>query len=124
MKPLLAFAFIPFASAVSACPTLENAMIFQAETENAPRVYYTMDAPPISAPFTILLEICGTAPDAIEFDAMMPAHQHGMNYRPEVIDLGNGLHEVQNVVFHMPGLWKMQVSLNETLNYSADVTVK
>ena len=37
----------------------------------------------------------------------MPAHQHGLNYAPEVSALGDGTFRVDGLLFHMPGLWEL-----------------
>lgn len=51
--------------------------------------------------------------NAIEFDATMPAHKHGMNYRPKVILESNGIFTVENILLHMPGRWQMQFEFNQ-----------
>ena len=44
----------------------------------------------------------------------MPAHGHGMNYRPSIVSLGDGFYEVRGLMFHMPGSWQFK------LDYSAE----
>lgn len=63
---------------------------------------------PVSEPFELKLEICD-APDGTEvirFDARMPAHGHGMTYRPELESVGGGTYVARNVLLHMPGSWE------------------
>ena len=46
------------------------------------------------------------APNAVAVDAWMPAHKHGMNYKPEVKPYGSGRFYATGLMFHMPGLWQ------------------
>ena len=39
-------------------------------------------------------------------DASMPAHKHGMNYRPTIRPLGNGRFHVDGMMLHMSGQWE------------------
>lgn len=63
---------------------------------------------PVSEPFELHMEICD-APEGTEiirFDAIMPAHGHGMTYRPELEAAGDGAYVARNVLLHMPGSWE------------------
>ena len=64
--------------------------------------------------FDIDVMICADEVNALDlhFDALMPAHKHGMNYRPEIEDLANGQFRVSGLFFHMPGQWKFTMDLN------------
>lgn len=53
----------------------------------------------------------GAAPTRIEVDARMPAHGHGMNYRPSVRQLGPGHFIAEGLLFHMRGEWTIDVLL-------------
>ena len=44
-------------------------------------------------------------PVALEIDAGMKAHNHGMNVNPKVNVLGNGHFKVEGMLLHMPGDW-------------------
>lgn len=68
----------------------------------------------VGAPFAVDLRICGAPNDRIErllVDATMPAHRHGMNYKPEVTDLGEGRYRATGLLFHMPGRWEFVVTI-------------
>lgn len=39
-------------------------------------------------------------------DARMPAHKHGMNYRPTIRPLGNGRFRIDGMMLHMAGQWE------------------
>ncbi len=118
------------AAAASACPAFDNARALRSADETAPPAFFELGAVPISAPFEIAVQVC--APDRadvteIEFDAVMPAHQHGMNYDPEIVEVEPGLFRVSNIVFHMPGSWELRVAARtdaERFTYVAEVEVE
>ena len=60
--------------------------------------------------FALDIAVCaapGTAlPPLLRVDADMPAHRHGMNYRPTVRALGDGRFAAEGLMFHMPGRWR------------------
>lgn len=69
----------------------------------------------IGSPFKVLLSVCSDPRAAIEqlaIDATMPAHRHGMNYKPEVTDTGGGRYEARGFLFHMPGAWQFAVTIH------------
>lgn len=49
----------------------------------------------------------------IGFDASMPAHKHGMNYRPKVTLDSLGIFTVENILLHMPGRWQMEFEVTQ-----------
>ncbi|MGH1350561.1 MAG: hypothetical protein ACRBBN_07115 [Methyloligellaceae bacterium] len=64
----------------------------------------------VGEPFSVEVIICGLAYDAVDrtsIDASMPAHKHGMNYRPVVKKLRNNIFRGENMLFHMPGVWRI-----------------
>ncbi|HEX2887234.1 FixH family protein [Vineibacter terrae] len=69
----------------------------------------------VGAPFAIELAVCAAAGaadvDALAVDAEMPAHRHGMNYRPSVSARGDGRYRIEGLLFHMPGHWRLTVEL-------------
>lgn len=75
-------------------------------------VFADIEFETISQPFGIGLYFCGNAIDPIvriKVDATMPAHQHGMNYAPEITRIENGNFSVSGMFFHMPGIWQLEV---------------
>lgn len=84
----------------------------------------------VSEPFDIKIQFCGPQANAIEevrVAAIMPAHQHGMNYTPEVTSLGDGVFMAAGMLFHMPGVWRIDVSawgLENPLFYELEVTAQ
>ena len=81
------------------------------QTGDGPEVYAVLDPSVISQPTGLELVVCDSAAVDITVDAWMPAHQHGMNYAPDIKDLGAGRYAVSNMVYHMPGLWQLKVTL-------------
>lgn len=47
----------------------------------------------------------------ISVNATMPAHQHGMNTRPRIEDLGKGKFVVRGLLFHMAGDWEIAIDV-------------
>jgi len=63
----------------------------------------------------------------IVIDAQMPAHGHGMNYRPAVTQMGPGRFRITGLMLHMPGMWRLSFDLihGETrTRLTRDVTLK
>jgi hypothetical protein len=49
--------------------------------------------------------------DAILIDATMPAHGHGMNYRPAAVRAAPGHYRFTGLMLHMPGTWQVTIDL-------------
>ena len=47
----------------------------------------------------------------IAIDATMPAHGHGMNYRPAAEQAGAGHYRFTGLMLHMPGTWRITFDL-------------
>jgi hypothetical protein len=47
----------------------------------------------------------------IVLDAQMPAHGHGMNYRPAARPAGPGRFHFTGLMLHMPGTWRLTFDL-------------
>lgn len=82
-------------------------------------VRYSPDVDPVPNAILFGLDVLvetaeGEASDvtALEFDATMPAHAHGMQTRPEVESLGNGRFRVEGLKFHMRGRWEMRFNID------------
>lgn len=85
--------------------------VLRAEAEG-----YTVAFVPVPAPlatgqhFALDIAVCPGAgaapPTALRVDADMPAHRHGMNYRPSVAARGAGLYRAEGLLLHMPGRWR------------------
>jgi hypothetical protein len=85
--------------------------------ENARYVVAFAPQPPpwgLGRHFALEFEVCPKAaaplsplPDQVRVDARMPAHGHGMNYRPTVQALGPGRWRAEGLLLHMPGRWEL-----------------
>jgi hypothetical protein len=72
-------------------------------------------APRVGEPLQVDLALCSpasTAIDRIEVDAHMPAHRHGMNYRPTVTSVSPGRYRASGLLFHMAGVWEIVVTVH------------
>ena len=73
--------------------------------------YRVAPAPtPLNAPFAVEFSICarnGGAVPIAKLDAWMPAHRHGMNYRPSLSSPAPCLIRAEGLLFHMPGRWEL-----------------
>ena len=105
-------AIVSLASSVSAAACSGYGEPVLSEVEGAPDAYVIVNEVPLSQPFSLRFTVCGEVPvTGIQVDAMMPAHQHGMNYDPLVTDLGHGAFDVHGMLFHMPGIWEVRFDI-------------
>ena len=65
----------------------------------------------IGRPFALDIAVC-PAPRSIAVDADMPAHRHGMNYKPSVTATGKGRYVADGLLLHMPGHWRFIFDLD------------
>jgi len=66
--------------------------------------------PPLNAAFAVEIAVCarnGASVAAPRVDAWMPAHRHGMNYRPSVVAKSPGSFRAEGLLLHMPGRWEL-----------------
>jgi hypothetical protein len=61
----------------------------------------------VSRHFALRGELCG-AGRLLRVDADMPAHRHGMNYRPTLSLQPHGSFVAQGLLLHMPGRWRLR----------------
>jgi hypothetical protein len=66
---------------------------------------------PMARHFVLDVQLCDrggvSGAQLTKADASMPAHKHGMNYRPTITPLGNGRFRVDGMMFHMAGQWQL-----------------
>ncbi len=70
----------------------------------------------VGRPFSIEFVLCprtapGTPIERLSVDAWMPAHRHGMNYRPTLVGAPPGPLRADGLLFHMPGRWQVVFEL-------------
>ena len=71
----------------------------------------------LGKPFSFKVGLCSennintVKPDRITANAIMPAHQHGMNYIPKIsYNKDSKQYDILGFLFHMPGLWEITIS--------------
>jgi len=83
-------------------------------------IYFTpadTDFLPINRYFNLQVQVKGAMqqrlnfPLQLDFDAGMTAHNHGMNVKPKVENLGNGHYLIKGVLLHMSGQWVFEFTL-------------
>jgi hypothetical protein len=47
---------------------------------------------------------------SLKFDAWMPDHRHGMNYKPKIEQTASNEWRVSGLLFHMPGKWQYRIA--------------
>jgi hypothetical protein len=114
------FVICVFAEALAfvgkSCEIPENWIAMETEDDSENRAIFDLDASAISIgqPFSFNVSLCGDEkgkPDRLTANAIMPAHQHGMNYIPTVSYLKEANNfEVEGFLFHMPGVWEITVA--------------
>lgn len=129
MIHMVVLASFVLTSGALACPMPPDAILMKPEVDHAPLAYVQMNAPPLSAPFAMNITVCDAArqTEALTFDALMPAHRHGMNFTVDINKIADNRFEVANVVFHMPGLWEIRIEAQvagQTYTYSAEVPLE
>lgn len=75
--------------------------------------------PPIRGTNTVTYTVSdatGARVDQLDLTVVpwMPAHGHGGSVHPTIVAHGNGVYEVQNVLFYMPGLWELRSTLTSS----------
>lgn len=61
--------------------------------------------------FSLQVRLCPAGAELLAVDATMPAHRHGMNYRPSLHPLGDGRWRVDGLLFHMSGAWELALDV-------------
>ncbi|MCG6876944.1 MAG: FixH family protein [Betaproteobacteria bacterium] len=107
---LIALVSIPAIAAEPCGSTLGGASM-RAESEHYSVVFRTVPARvAVGRAFALEAQVCakGAAPrpTGLRVDAHMPAHRHGMNYRPTVVAEEGGRFRAEGLLFHMPGQWQ------------------
>ncbi len=73
-------------------------------------LFRSVPAPtPLNASFALDVTVCardGAAVATPRVDAWMPAHRHGMNYRPSLTGTSAGRFRADGLLLHMPGRWE------------------
>lgn len=126
IRAILAITVIGAGNAL-ACDSSDAVALTPQDVAAPPAVIILGDVP-LAQPFSALIKICEEGPiAALELDAVMPAHQHGMNYLPTITHLGKGDFRAEGLVFHMPGVWEFRIKMTQETgvsHYTHTVTVR
>lgn len=120
------------AQAALACTHNAGWQEMTAESQNGGEasIRLPVDNVPLNQPFEIEVSVCpvdGAPIERFTLGAIMPAHQHGMNYQPVISKSGDGDFVAAGLVFHMPGIWRITVSAlvaGETHGYFLDLKIR
>jgi hypothetical protein len=95
-------------SAAAACPLPAPAL-----QQGAVQAAWKVEGAPITVGrhFAIEVQLCPADAVLARVDATMPAHRHGMNYRPSLKRLGDGRWRAEGLMFHMPGAWELRLDV-------------
>lgn len=114
---LAAVPMLLLSGAALACePALTGEAARRVEAERYVVAYRPVPAPiAIGEFFALEIAACGrqgaAPPDGLSVDARMPAHRHGMNYRPTVTREAPGRFRAEGLMLHMPGEWELVLEL-------------
>jgi hypothetical protein len=83
---------------------------------------------PMARHFALDVQLCAkggvSGAHLTKADASMPAHKHGMNYRPTIKPLGDGRFRIDGMMFHMAGQWQLAFEVQagkEIIRFTHDV---
>jgi len=116
-RAICLIAFSSFsATAADRCGTALGAASARAESTHYSIVFRTVPARvAVGRAFALEAQVCAkdgaVQPAGLRVDAHMPAHRHGMNYRPTVVAEGAGRFRAEGLLFHMPGRWQFLFDL-------------
>ena len=66
--------------------------------------------PALSKLFIAQLSTCSDEALSVKaLDIVMPAHRHGMNYKPEIKQINSSTAQASGLLMHMPGQWQWQI---------------
>jgi hypothetical protein len=103
------------ASPAFACPAAEQG--FRRLTSSEAEVAYRWDPAELKVGRFFAAEVIACkVPHAepvreIRLDATMPAHGHGMNYRPAAKSTAPGHYRFTGLMLHMAGTWRVTIDL-------------
>jgi hypothetical protein len=92
----------------AACPLPEPSL-----KQGGVQAAWKVEGAPIAVGRHFAIDVMVCPADAVlaRVDATMPAHRHGMNYRPSVTPQGAGRWRVEGLMFHMPGTWELRLDV-------------
>jgi hypothetical protein len=130
--PLFACAMFSMANISSACEIPEGWLEMTSDTPGIRKAAIRIppDTVLLGQPFDIEFLTCNetsTPIDNVTVKATMPAHNHGMNYSPEVTTSGETMYKASGMLFHMPGQWRISLETrgtDKTDRFTVEISVK
>ena len=112
MRWAVALAGGVLATAAQACP-LSAADGAPLQADGVQAAWTVLGGTPIRVGehFALIVRACPADAELLKIDAVMPAHRHGMNYRPSITALGAGRWRVEGLMWHMSGQWELRLDL-------------
>ncbi len=92
----------------AACPA--DASATRVDGKGVALFYKPTPAIAVGTPFRLTVELCtpgDAAVEALQVDAVMPEHRHGMNYAPKAVSDGPRRYAVDGMLLHMGGRWQL-----------------
>ena len=119
---------VGWATGAAACPQADGAGARVEGEKGAIALRLEPEVPRVDSFFAIDVTVCDTSGGAArlrQVDAVRPGHGHGMNYRPEIAERGDGRYRVEGMFFHMQGGWLLRFDVEtpeggERLTYGID----
>lgn len=112
------------------CVAAEGLSFVDKPCEKPAAIELNVESIQLGEPFSFTFSLCdekNSMPDRVTANAIMPAHQHGMNYTPTVtFDEDSNRYDISDFVFHMPGEWEITVSTyqnDEVTHYTKTVVI-
>jgi hypothetical protein len=109
-KPGAALVALLPAAGVACSPALGGDDVRRIEGQQVVVAWRAPAKVPLADFFAIDFAVCsrdGKPVASARVDATMPQHGHGMNYRPQIEELGNGRFRAVGLLLHMPGDWRL-----------------
>ncbi|MDH5338311.1 MAG: hypothetical protein OEW22_00920 [Rubrivivax sp.] len=113
--------------AAAACPlTPDDGRLIEGDALQVAWTVAGGGAIEVGQPFELEVRACPDTAELRAVDATMPAHRHGMNYRPSIVALAPGRWRVQGLIWHMRGGWELALDLHragrtQTLRQAVDL---
>ena len=100
----------------AACTIPDGWTMMQVEQAQSSMIALKLPPTPVKIGelFSIDILVCADPQPGIgniRLDAKMPAHKHGMNYKPEIKEMADNMYRGSGMFFHMPGEWQISVDL-------------
>jgi hypothetical protein len=110
---MLCLGFPAFAQPSNPCPPAGQG--FERLADANADIAYRWDPAVLKVGQFFSADVVACRPNAgvtrISLDATMPAHGHGMNYRPKAAEVGPGHYRFTGLMLHMPGRWQILIDL-------------